>query len=80
MALEVSSNGHARCHLEDEEPTDWMTVSEASAMFERELHNWLDLPTEWSHLNRTLATILSNNAEKSTVKSEKEEMTFLQKV
>jgi len=80
FALEVSSNGHARCHLEDEEPTDWMTVSEASAMFERELHNWLDLPTEWSHLNRTLATVLCNNAEKSTIKSEKGEMTFLQKV
>lgn len=66
-ALELSSDGAARCYFDEEEPTDWTSVSLASASFEDRLHDWYDLPTEWSHLNRTLASLLKSEAEKPPV-------------
>ena len=63
-ALELTGDGNARCHLDDAEPTEWMTVHDASNMFEKALHNWYDLPTEWSHLNRTLAALLAKPSKK----------------
>jgi len=63
FALEVSANGTARCHLDADEPTEWMDVSVASSDFERALHEWYDIPTEWSHLNRTLASLLTQQKE-----------------
>jgi len=65
-ALELTNEGNARCHLDDDEPTGWMTVHDASNMFENELYNWYDLPTEWSHLNRTLAALLARNDKEKT--------------
>lgn len=66
-ALEITKEGTARCHLDDDEPTDWMSVSQAAFLFEDKLHNWYDLPTEWSHLNRTLACTLKTGSEKPAV-------------
>ena len=62
-ALEITSDGAARCYFDEEEPGSWTSVSLASASFEDRLHDWYDLPTEWSHLNRTLASVLKSEAE-----------------
>ena len=61
--MQAYSDGAARCYFDEEEPSSWTSVSLASASFEDRLHDWYDLPTEWSHLNRTLASVLKSEAE-----------------
>jgi proteasome lid subunit RPN8/RPN11 len=66
-AMEISADGSARCYFDEDEPTEWMEVGHAAHRFEQRLLEWFDLPTEWSHLNRTLATVLVQRAEKSAI-------------